>query len=98
MPKTRSRGVGTEGAFAAVKRERVSLDGDGGDSSAAGDHDESTRSNQLDRRVLRSKYLAVMNLIHGTYKYYLHFIKYMVFISSFISNSGYWFLKMRERI
>ncbi|KAG6632583.1 hypothetical protein I3843_13G147300 [Carya illinoinensis] len=64
MPKTRSRGVGTEGAFAAVKRERVSLDGDGGDSSAAGDHDESTRSNQLDRRVLRSKYLAVMNLIH----------------------------------
>ncbi|KAF5447943.1 hypothetical protein F2P56_033454 [Juglans regia] len=64
MPKTRSRGIGTEGAFSAVKREQVRCDGDGGDSSAAGDHDESTRSSQLDRRVLRSRYLAVMNLIN----------------------------------
>lgn len=101
MPKTRSRGgVGAEGAFAAVKRERVSRDGDGGDSSAAGNNDETTLSSELDRRVLLSKYLAVMNLINGTYKYYMQFLTYMIFIYSFISDSGSCscFLQMRERI
>ncbi|KAF5471297.1 hypothetical protein F2P56_011740 [Juglans regia] len=60
MPKTRSRGVDTEEALRAVKRERVNGDVE---DSALGD-DDSAGASHLDRRVLRSKYLAVMNLIN----------------------------------
>ena len=55
--RTRSRDVEAEEAQNAVKRERVD--------SAAGRDESPTRSSHLDRRVLRSKYLAVMNLING---------------------------------
>ncbi|XP_059430822.1 non-structural maintenance of chromosomes element 4 homolog A-like [Corylus avellana] len=54
--RTRSRDVEAEEALKAVKRERVD--------SAAGRDESPTRSSHLDRRVLRSKYLAVMNLIN----------------------------------
>ncbi|KAE8037031.1 hypothetical protein FH972_009657 [Carpinus fangiana] len=54
--RTRSRDVEAEEAQNAVKRERVD--------SAAGRDESPTRSSHFDRRVLRSKYLAVMNLIN----------------------------------
>jgi hypothetical protein len=56
--RTRSRAVEAEEALKDVKRERV-------DSEAAGRDESPTPASQLDRRVLRSKYLAVMNLING---------------------------------
>ena len=77
MRKTRSRVVDNEEALRAVKREKASVggggggDGDGGDRVDAAGDDESTRESRLDRRVLRSKYLAVMNMIKGT--------EYMIF-------------------
>lgn len=60
MTRTRSRGTDAEEALRTVKRERLNGDRD---ESAAGP-DESTQASQLDRRVLRSKYLAVMNTIN----------------------------------
>lgn len=72
MRRTRSRVVDNEEALRAVKREKAS--GGGGDRVDSADDDESTRASRLDRRVLRSKYLAVMNMIKGT--------EYMIFFSS----------------
>lgn len=69
MRKTRSRVVDNEEALRAVKREKASGSGGGGgggDRVDAAGNDESTRDSRLDRRVLRSKYLAVMNMIKGT--------------------------------
>lgn len=66
MRKTRSRVVDNEEALRAVKREKASGSGGGGgggDRVDAAGNDESTRDSRLDRRVLRSKYLAVMNMI-----------------------------------
>ena len=84
MRKTRSRVVDNEEALRAVKREKASVGGggDGGDRVDAAGDDESTRESRLDRRVLRSKYLAVMNMIKGTeymmfslLKIFIYFIK-----------------------
>lgn len=86
MRKTRSRVADNEEALRAVKREKASVggggDGDGGDRVDAAGDDESTRESRLDRRVLRSKYLAVMNMIKGTeymmfslLKIFIYFIK-----------------------
>lgn len=55
--RSRNRAVEEEEALKTVKRERVD--------SAAGRDESPTRESELDRRVLRSKYLAVMNLING---------------------------------
>lgn len=74
MRRTRSRVVDNEEALRAVKREKASGGGGGGDRVDSADDDESTRASRLDRRVLRSKYLAVMNMIKGT--------EYMIFFSS----------------
>ncbi|GMY16142.1 non-structural maintenance of chromosomes element 4 homolog A [Fagus crenata] len=63
MRRTRRRGDDAEEALRAVKREKASGGGDGGDRVDSVAEDESTRATPLDRRVLRSKYFAVKNMI-----------------------------------
>ena len=78
MRRTRRRGDDAEEALRAVKREKASGGGGGGDGVDSFAEDESTRATRLDRRVLRSKYSAVKNMIKGIFSFLIVFTFYII--------------------